>query len=325
MTDVAAYEPVQPAMGLPAEQPAMGMMRLTDWAQEARAAAALASSLVKTSFVPDAFRGKVEEAAAAILTGHEMGLSPMAALRAIYVIKGTPAMYAKTMRAVVQSKGHEIWVESATASRVIVKGRRKGSDKVEVSTWTVDRAKTAGLLSNAQYTRNPQNMLTARATAEVCWLVASDALHGISASVEELDEDLPVSGPPMIGAGEPAPAQPRKRAQRKPLEPMPSAEPEPERPALPSGADPEFAEPVDVVEPDAEDAPSDRATQEQHNHMHALWTDLGYGGSENRDARLDITSRILGLPAPMESSASLTLDQADLLIAKLKERKAAKQ
>lgn len=209
--------PVQQASVVQANQ----VMRLTEWADEARAAAAIAASLVKTSFVPKAFAGRVEEATAAILTGAEMGLSPMASLRAIYVIHGTPGMYAKTMRAVVQSHGHDIWVHESTASRVIVKGRRKGSDQVESSSWTIDRAKIAGLTANDQYRKNPQNMLMARATAEVCWLIAADALSGIAASVEELESG--VEGVEPNPQAEPTPA--KRTAKRRPLERMEGAEP----------------------------------------------------------------------------------------------------
>jgi hypothetical protein len=62
--------------------------------------------------------------------------------------------------------------------------------------------------------------------------------------------------------------------------------------------------------------------QDQHRHMHALWNELGFGGDENRDNRLTITAKILGLP-DLDSSASLTRAQGDQVIAKLRERKAA--
>jgi len=53
--------------------------------------------------------------------------------------------------------------------------------------------------------------------------------------------------------------------------------------------------------------------------MHALWRDLGYSGEENREIRLGITARILGLPE-LDSSAALTRGQADQVIAALRER-----
>ncbi len=227
---MAPYQPHYP-QHMPAPQaapaPGNGSMTLIDWAEQMKAAAQLAAGLARTSFVPQAFSGRVEEAAAAIMTGYDLGLSPTASLRAIYVIKGTPAMYARAMQAVLLSKGHSVWVEEMTATRAVVRGHRKGEpNKVQTSVWTMDRAKQAELLSNAQYKKNPTNMLHWRAVAEVCWMVAPDALHGIEASVEELGEDPGGEyGPPDVAAAE-DPAKPKRRtAKRAPLERAEGAEP----------------------------------------------------------------------------------------------------
>lgn len=60
--------------------------------------------------------------------------------------------------------------------------------------------------------------------------------------------------------------------------------------------------------------------QDQHRHMHVLWRELGYGGDENRETRLTITAKILGLP-DLNSSTDLTRAQADRVISALRERK----
>lgn len=161
---------------------------LAHWALEAKAAHNLAQSLCATSFVPDHFRNKPAEATAAILTGHELGLSPMASLRAIYVIKGTPGMYAKAMVAVVQSAGHEVWVEEQSDERVIVCGRRKGTEHIARTVWDARRVTRAKLGANAKYAETPQQMMVARGQAEICRQIAPDALHGIPYAVEELRE-----------------------------------------------------------------------------------------------------------------------------------------
>ena len=66
--------------------------------------------------------------------------------------------------------------------------------------------------------------------------------------------------------------------------------------------------------------PDGKVGADQHRHMQALWRELGYGGDENRDKRLAITAKILGLP-DLQSSADLTRAQADQVIAALKDRK----
>lgn len=68
--------------------------------------------------------------------------------------------------------------------------------------------------------------------------------------------------------------------------------------------------------------PTGPVGQDQHRHMHALWRELGYDGDENRDVRLAITAKIVGLP-DLNSSTDLTRAQGDQVIAALRERKDA--
>jgi len=60
--------------------------------------------------------------------------------------------------------------------------------------------------------------------------------------------------------------------------------------------------------------------QDQRKHMFALWRELGYDGDENRETRLSITAKILGLPE-LESSSDLTRAEASRVIDALIERK----
>ena len=59
----------------------------------------------------------------------------------------------------------------------------------ETSTWTIDRAKKAGYTTNKKYATDPQAMLFAKATAEVCRKIAPHILLGIQYSYEELQID----------------------------------------------------------------------------------------------------------------------------------------
>lgn len=304
---VEQYQPQQPQQSrfLPAQTaPGKPEMTLIDWANQMQAAGQLANALVRTSFVPEAFRGKVDEGAAAILTGFDLGLSPTASLRAIYVIKGTPAMYARAMQAVLQSKGHSIWVEEATATRVVVKGHRRGeAHRVQTSVWTLDRAKTAELLSNAQYKKNPQNMLRARATGECCWMVAPDALHGIGASVEELGEDP--AGEYGDATEAPAAVEPAKRtAKRKPLDAAPAQDPEPE----PVRATAEVGEARPVSAPPAPVNP-DPMPDNRSRKMFASFRDAGFGGKDEQLAYIEV---VIG--RPIASRTELTAAEGELII-----------
>jgi hypothetical protein len=167
-------------------------------AQDLTAAHYLAKALCNTSFAPTHFRGKPEEGAAAIMYGDTIGLDPLAALQNIFMISGKPGLYARTMVAIVLSKGHEVWTEEDTPQKVTVCGRRKGTDKIERSEWTIERARVAGYTNNAKYKTDPQAMLYARAAGDVARKVAPDALLGMAYNVEELMLEPQEAGPTTV-------------------------------------------------------------------------------------------------------------------------------
>lgn len=262
--------------------------RLAVWAESAQAAHEVATKLVQTSFVPEAFRGKAMEATGAILAGAEVGLSPMAALRAFDIINGTAAPRAVTLRAVVQSRGHEIRLVESTATRAIVEGRRRGEDAWQRSVWNIERAKGLGLVNKHNWKAQPGAMLVARATAECARLVASDAILGIPYASEELD-DGDLIGTPVVATAE---VKPTKRAQRK---------------ALPA------AEPIVETEPEFDDEPAADGpapiSQPQQRKMHAL---LREHGLEEREAGLAYISQVVG--REVESSKDLSVLEAGAVI-----------
>lgn len=184
MTDLTPVEPTP----TPASTASEVSTDLAAWAGAMGDAMTLAKGLAGTAFVPSHFQGKPADTAVAIMKGAALGLDPVAALEAIYVISGKPALYARSMVALVLAQGHEVWTEEADATKVTVKGRRHGSSHVEESTWDVARVKAAGLDRNRQYATHPEAMLYARAAADVCRRIAPDVLAGLSYGVEELQE-----------------------------------------------------------------------------------------------------------------------------------------
>lgn len=268
------------------------------WADNARRVYAIAESLAKTSFVPKAFQGRPEEVTAAILTGFEVGLSPMAALRAIDVIQGKPAMSALAMRGLVQGAGHDIRVIESTNTRAIVEGRRRGTVDSQRSTWTTDRAKQLGLLGKDNWRTQPQAMLVARATAECCRLVAADVLLGLPYASEEL-----VDGPDDVTPAAPAENSPTARTRRRrPLldemvtPPMPAPEPAPDE------------ETADEEPPDDEPPPPEMITGGQSAMLHVLLRAHGL----DRAAALAHIGVIVG--HPITSTNDLTKGEASAVI-----------
>lgn len=213
---------------------------LVQWAIDASEAHRIAQSLAKTSFVPAAMKGKPDEITAAILAGQELGLRPMAALRSINVIQGTPAFPAITLRGLVQAAGHEVWVVESTDTRAVVAGMRAGSDREQRSTWTIDRATKMKLAGKDNWRLQPAAMLVARATSEVCRLIASDLLIGMAYTAEELSD------------AEPEPPAAPVRRRRKPVPPLPAPEP-----ALDADAEAPSPEPAQDPQGDADEASED--------------------------------------------------------------------
>ena len=175
----AAVTPVIPELGT------SGANLIREAAAVMADAHALAAAVAGTQMIPKHFQGKPDECAAAMLYGASLGLDPMQSVRQIYVVHGQAALYARAMSALVMGAGHEVWTVESTDQSVTVAGRRRGSQSVESSTWTFERANKAGYTSNAKYKTDPQAMLYSKALSEVCRKIAPDVLSGVYA-VEEL-------------------------------------------------------------------------------------------------------------------------------------------
>lgn len=203
-TEIAPRDEQQ-AVAVPvAHQPEQSA--LMKWAEEAKVISNLAVSIAKTSFAGQ-LRNQPEEVTAVILAGHELGLKPMASLKAMDIIQGTPALRAHAMRGLVMSHGHKVRLVESTPEKCVYTGRRadEGDDAWQTVTWTLARAGQLGLLEKKEWKKQPQTMLVARATGEICRLIASDVLHGVPYAAEELDgyvhgEIAPAKAPLSVAA-----------------------------------------------------------------------------------------------------------------------------
>lgn len=269
---------------------------LVEWAGAASAAHQIAAPLIATDFVPAHFRpkGSSDEAlrtaqyaaTAAVLTGAELGLSPMQSLQGIYVIGGKPALYARMMQAVVMAAGHELWVEESTDNKAVVSGRRRGSSHEERVVVTMDMARKAGWTSNKKYQSEPDTMLLARAYSRICRRIAPDALAGVPYSVEELeDENAPTT---TVTRAADAPKRTAKRAQAAPV-----VVEEP---------------PLDDPEPPTTEA-VEGITAPQLKKLHVV---LGENGMSTREDALRYLSRVIG--REITSSKDLTKAEASEVI-----------
>jgi hypothetical protein len=122
-----------------------------------------------------------EEAAFLLMTGRELGLSPMQSLRGIYVVSGKPVLSADLMVAAVRRSGLcESWrVVESTAARCEIETLRKGETAPARRVWTMDDAKRAGLAGKGTWAAYPAAMLRHRCAADLARQEYPDVLLGL--------------------------------------------------------------------------------------------------------------------------------------------------
>lgn len=169
-----------------------GLALLQKQAEALGAAHKIATVLCSTGMVPQAYRGKPDDGAAAILYGAEVGLKPQQALQQVFVVHGQPSIYARTMVGLLKARGYRFETVDTSDESVTVRATSPRGE-VEEATWDIARATKAGYTSNKKYTTDPQGMLYAKAASEVSRKIAPDVLLGIRYSAEDLElEPLPV-------------------------------------------------------------------------------------------------------------------------------------
>jgi hypothetical protein len=334
-------------LGVIARRP--GHIPIAERAQDLVTASAYAKAIAGTPFLPEShFRfhhddhgrlldGKdgrryeldldatVATATIAILAGDELGLAPVSALRSFYIIGNVPALYVKAARGLVQSYGHHIWVPEHSNMRAIVHGQRLGEEHIapQAATWTIDRAKDANLYPGNQrsvWRRDPESMLVARATGQMCNMIGSDVLLGVAFVEEELDR-LAADGevlalPPGTGTAngtaaaeeETKPKRRRTSRARAPAQPA-SAPPLPSGPAGPA---PDTGTPTEPPPPEPE-----MITPEQRSRLFPALRKIGVD-PDTEDGRANARSLISGwIARRIQSTTELTKDECSTVLGNL--------
>ena len=145
----------------------------------------LATTLSKSSLLPQSLRGHEADVFFSIMAGQELGMPPMASIRGIHVIQGKPVLSADAMVGVVLGSGlaeYFICVEESAESATY-ETKRKGAPQPQRCTWTLADARAAGL-GGDNWKKHPRAMLKARAKA----MLARDAYPDVLAGCYEHDE-----------------------------------------------------------------------------------------------------------------------------------------
>lgn len=184
----------------------------------------LARIMAVSSLLPQELRGKPSDVLVAILYGQELGLAPMQAIQSIYVVKGRPTISAQLWVSLARRAGHKVRVldEQPDLCTVEVERGDDPSEKARV-TYTLDMAKTAGLMSNANWKNHPHAMLYARAVSTACRRACPEIALGFG---DETDREPPAAKPTLAQV---AAEREDKPAEKTPepeivVEPEPSAE-----------------------------------------------------------------------------------------------------
>lgn len=153
-----------------------------------------AKALASASLLPTQYRQNPGNVLLAMELGDALGIRPIQAINAVHVIEGKPSASADLIASLVRKAGHKLRVsgDDTTATATII--RADDPDFSFAATWTVDRAKAAGLANKGVWKSYPAAMLKARAITEVARAGASDALYGVIYTPEELGADVDGSG-----------------------------------------------------------------------------------------------------------------------------------
>lgn len=153
--------------------------------------------MVEAGYFADAkakgkYSTEVAKAIVKLMVGKELGLSPIAAMRGVFMTPGGAIGYSSNLiaSAIKKSRRYDYRVITNTAEECTV-AFFEGGDQVGESTWTMDDAKRAGLATKDNWKTYPAAMLFARALSAGSRMFAPDLFDGPAYTPEELSEGTP--------------------------------------------------------------------------------------------------------------------------------------
>lgn len=140
----------------------------------------LSEILSKSTLLPEALRGKPGDVLVTLITGRELGLSPMQAIRGLYVVKGKAVMSADLQVAMVKRHPECSFFKlvSSDDKAATYETERKGEGKTAM-TFTIQQAQQAGLSGGDNWRKYPAAMLRARCASALARAVYPDLTLGV--------------------------------------------------------------------------------------------------------------------------------------------------
>jgi hypothetical protein len=170
-------------------------------------AAEFSRLVAESAMLQPALRNRPADVFAIVLTGMEVGLGPMQALRSISIIQGKPSMDAALLVGLAKSnpKCKYFRLVESTNEKATYETLREGSPEPESITFTLDDARKLGLASKDNWQKQPATMLRARASAALARAVYQDSVLGLLAREEVGQEPLEAEYEEVEPAKQPEP------------------------------------------------------------------------------------------------------------------------
>lgn len=150
----------------------------------------LSKDLALSTLLPLALRKNPNDVLVVMLTGAELGLAPMQAVRGIHIIEGKASLSAGLLMALVKRSPvceYMLLIES-TDKVATYETKRRGDPAPTRMSFTIEQARAAQLLSKANFQKYPAAMLRARCEAAISRAVYSDVCFNLyDGESEELD------------------------------------------------------------------------------------------------------------------------------------------
>jgi hypothetical protein len=150
-----------------------------------------AETVSGSSILPRAYRDDPGAVLVAVNLGAAMGLAPAEALYRIHVIEGKPSASAELIAANVRKAGHRLRVQGDDQSARAEIVRADDPEFAYVATWTIEKARAAGLTTKDVWKKYASSMLKARAITECARTACPEALYGVTYTDEEAREAAP--------------------------------------------------------------------------------------------------------------------------------------
>lgn len=183
-----------------AQAPTQGTLTLTSRAaltlvpRTIEEAMSLARVMAVADVIPAPLRNRPSNILAILLTGMELGFTPMQAMRAMHIVQGRVVLTAEAMVALVRRSSQCVYFRCVETNDKIAtyETLRRGYPAPTRMSFSVEDAERAGLLGKDNWRLYRAAMLRARAASALCRSEYSDVLLGVygqdEISVEVVDQ-----------------------------------------------------------------------------------------------------------------------------------------